>query len=197
MGKRDMSQSKVLPCRRSFAVFPVAALFFVLCLFSGSRSVKAAGYGLSNPVIDKSGVTTWDCVWFGSYYQSSSAKKEPVKWRVLRVSGSDALLLADVNLDGRPYHDSYDYVTWENCSLRAWLNQDFLNTAFTSKERSAIKTVTNTTNISPYANFTMAYGGNDTKDRIFCLSWDDLVNPAYGFPEHVRASKERAARSSD
>lgn len=180
----------------TFKVF-VGLLMLCLMTFTNAGITKAAGTGLNNPVIDKSGVTTWDCIWFGNYYQSSKTKKEPIKWRVLKVSGNEALLLADVNLDCLPYNDTYDYVTWEDCSLRAWLNKDFLNAAFSSQEKLAIKTVTNTTDISPHSNFTQAYGGNDTKDQIFCLAWDDLDNPAYGFPENEGKSKARAARNSE
>ena len=63
------------------------------------QSVKAASYGISNPRTDKNGVSTWDCIYFGSYYQSNSTTKEPIKWRVLSVNGDDAFLLADKNLD--------------------------------------------------------------------------------------------------
>lgn len=31
--------------------------------------------------------------------------KEPIKWRVLSVNGDDAFLLADKNLDSRPYNE--------------------------------------------------------------------------------------------
>ena len=198
MGKTSTFEKRAaLRGRKSFRIILMTILMIGLCLAVPAGSVKAAGYGLNNPVIDKSGVTTWDCIWFGNYYQTSSSVKEPVKWRVLNVSGSDALLLADVNLDCRPYHDSYDYVTWEECSLREWLNKDFLNAAFNAQEKLAVKTVTNKTGISPFANFTMSYGGNDTEDRVFCLSWDDLVNPMYGFPESTGTAKARTARNSD
>ncbi|MBQ6361694.1 MAG: hypothetical protein IJJ25_11210 [Lachnospiraceae bacterium] len=198
MGKRDVfKNSGALFERKIFRAVLMAALVIGFCLAVPAGNAKAAGYGLKNPVIDKSGVTTWDCIWFGNYYQTSSSVKEPVKWRVLNVSGSDALILADVNLDCVPYHDAYDYVTWEDCSLRKWLNNDFLNAAFNAQEKLAVKTVTNQTDISPFSNFTMSYGGNDTRDRVFCLAWEDLVNPRYGFPEGTGTAKARAARNSD
>ena len=40
------------------------------------QPVKVAGYGISNPRTDKNGVSTWDCIYFGSYYQRNSATKE-------------------------------------------------------------------------------------------------------------------------
>lgn len=64
---------------------------------------KAAGYSISNPVINN-GVTTWSCIYFGNYYQSNENIKEPIKWRVLSVDGDDAFLLADQNLDCQQYN---------------------------------------------------------------------------------------------
>lgn len=77
-----------------------------------SPMVSAAGYGISNPRADSSGVTTWDCIWFGNYWQSSETTKEPVKWRVLSINGDDAFLLADQNLDCQPYNTEGKSVTW-------------------------------------------------------------------------------------
>ena len=39
------------------------------------------------------------------------------------------------NLDCQPYNEEYDSVTWETCTLRAWLNGPFLNAAFTRTQQ--------------------------------------------------------------
>lgn len=87
-------------------------------------------YGVSNPTISN-GVTTWDCVYFGNYWQNDTNgdgtadqqdDKEPIKWRVLSVDGSDAFLMADQCLDTQPYNEENEDVTWETCTLRTWLN---------------------------------------------------------------------------
>ena len=159
------------------------------------RQAQAAGYGLSNPVTDSNGVTTWDCVYFGNYYQSDATgnTKDPIKWRVLSVDGDDAFLMADQNLDAKPYNTSYVDVTWETCTLRSWLNgygasanveetdyssDNFLDTAFTAEERAAIRqtTVVNEDN-SHYGT----EGGNDTTDRVYLLSIAEACNASYGF----------------
>ena len=68
-----------------------------------------SSYGLSNPTISD-GVTTWDCIYFGNYWQNDTNgdgkadqndQKEPIKWRVLSVNGNDAFLLADQNFDAK------------------------------------------------------------------------------------------------
>ena len=90
-----------------------------------------AGYGLNNPRTVSDGVTTWDCVWFGNYWQEDTNgdgeadkndAKQPIKWRVLSVNGDDAFLVADKNLDCQVYNDTYTSVTWETSTIRSWLN---------------------------------------------------------------------------
>ena len=54
--------------RKCIAILTTLAM--VLSLGAGitlPRKAQAAGYGLSNPVTDSNGVTTWDCVYFGNY----------------------------------------------------------------------------------------------------------------------------------
>ena len=123
---------------------------------------NTSSYGLSNPTISN-GVTTWDCIYFGNYYQSNSSTKEPIKWRVLSVNGNDAFLLADQNLDAKPYNEEDTDVTWATCTLRTWLNDAFLNTAFTSAEQAAIKNTTVVNDDNPYYG---TEGGENTTDKV-------------------------------
>ena len=90
-------------------------IFLVSVVISFSynkREISAGGYGVSNPIM-KNGNTTWDCVYFGNYWQNDTNgdgkadqndNKQPIKWRVLSVNGDDAFLLADQNLDAQPYN---------------------------------------------------------------------------------------------
>lgn len=158
-------------------------------------------YGLDNPRVDH-GVTTWDCIYFGNYWQEDTDgdgnvdkndDKTPIKWRVLSVEGDDAFLLADKNLDCQSYNSQCWQITWENCTMRSWLNgygavenkvgmdysgNGFLDNAFTESERQTIKTTDVVNNDNP--DYGTA-GGNDTVDQIYLLSLDELTNPAYGF----------------
>ena len=103
---------------------------------------------------------------FGSCTQNSSAK-EPIEWQVLDVNGNKALLVSRYALDCRPYHHEQEDITWENCALRKWLNEDFLETTFTpeEQERILLSEVVNDDN-PEYGT----RGGNNTRDRVFCLS---------------------------
>ena len=79
-------------------------------------------------------------VYFGNYWQSVKSEdatdnnKEPVKWRVLANDGN-LFVVSDQNLDCVVYNSSAETVTWENCSLRKWLNGKLLDKAFTTQEQ--------------------------------------------------------------
>lgn len=110
-----------------------------------------------------------DLLTFGRYEQDdwSGNGKEPLVWRVLAVEGDKALLITDKCLVGKLYNTKLEAVTWESCTLRAWLNADFLNAAFTADEQKAIL-MTAVTNEDNPDNGTD--GGNDTSDKVFLLS---------------------------
>ncbi len=110
-----------------------------------------------------------DTYLFGTYEQDNDPSNgtEPIEWQVLEKNGSRLLLISTKGLDGRVYHDTADPVTWETCSLRSWLNHEFLTKAFTSDEQNRIQTVTVTTDRDPDRD---TDPGNPTEDKIFVLS---------------------------
>ena len=112
---------------------------------SGEESEKVEGK-LRNPLV-KADISTWDCITFGNYWWKDTNgdgkvdqtdEKQPIIWRVLSVDGDDAFLMADEVLDNEQYNKSMENITWENCTLRKWLNEDFLNAAFSQEEQDAI-----------------------------------------------------------
>ena len=90
---------------------------------------------------------TLDNVYFGKYWQGDtdgdgiageSDEKELIKWNVVNVEGDEAVLVSDCILDWKPYNETVKYVTWETCSLRKWLNEEFFVNAFSEEEQNAI-----------------------------------------------------------
>ena len=69
-----------------------------------------------------------------------------------------------------PYNEKYEDVTSETCTLRGWLNGEFLTSAFTDDERKIIKETAVKNDANPKYGTT---GGNDTQDKIFLLSIDE------------------------
>ncbi|MDR0848862.1 MAG: DUF6273 domain-containing protein [Propionibacteriaceae bacterium] len=48
-------------------------------------------------------------------------------WTLLNKDRKTALLLCDQIVDYQPYNTEYAQVNWETCTLRTWLNNDFLS----------------------------------------------------------------------
>ncbi|WP_406547725.1 DUF6273 domain-containing protein [Succinimonas sp.] len=58
-------------------------------------------------------------------------------------------------------------ITSENCSQRKWLNNDFMKAAFSEEQQRRISVSETLNGANPRSG---VRGGNDTRDRIFCLS---------------------------
>ena len=70
------------------------------------------------------------------------------------------------------HHVPFEEVTWENSDLRAWMNGDFYDGAFTPVQRGLIETVHNE---NADQSITGASGGAATDDRVFALSETESV----------------------
>ena len=81
------------------------------------------------------------------------------------------MLLSKYVLDVQPYNEEFVDITWEKCTLRTWLNDTFINKAFTEEEQSAIlMTEVDNSQSQCYSGYDTD-GGNDTQDRVFLLSY--------------------------
>ena len=117
---------------------------------------------------------TGNVVTFGTYPQTEKGTDQtPIKWIVLEFdeANNKALLLSKYGLDAVPYNTEWVGITWKQCTLRAWLNGEFLNKAFSTQEQSAIL-VTNVDN-SPGQGYSKwnKYYENNTRDQILLLSY--------------------------
>ena len=183
--------------KRLLAGLLALVMVLSLCEITLEQSTPAkAAVSLQNPTTNENGVTTWDCICFGKYWQNytngdgkadQNDQKEPIKWRVLSVNGNDAFLLADKNLDAKPYNKERTSVTWATCTLRTWLNGTFLNTAFTSAEQAAIRNTIVVNEDNPYYG---TEGGANTTDKVYLLSIAEACNTVYGFNGEFRADSE-------
>ena len=106
---------------------------------------------------------------FGTYEQDNndSNGKEEIEWLVLEKQDHKVLLISKYALDCKQYNTSYTDVTWKTCTLRKWLNNDFINAAFSEEEKAMIPTVTVSAEKNP------DYSTNPdkaTQDQVFLLS---------------------------
>ena len=126
-----------------------------------------------------------DLIEFGHYEQDGNIDNGPeaVEWIVLDVQNGKCLLLSKCGLDAQPYNVSTNTyrpretaTTWEQCSLRKWLNNDFFQAAFSEDEQERILT-TEVDNSDAQRNKEWeTNGGENTTDQIFLLSHYEVFN---------------------
>jgi hypothetical protein len=110
---------------------------------------------------------------YGRYVQDSSVVKEPIEWLVLDVNDDSALLITRYAIECLPFND-FDCnkeckdMDWNRCTIRTWLNNDFIATAFSGDE--AAKLI-----VSELENTGVTHKdpGTTTSDKVFFLSIDE------------------------
>lgn len=93
------------------------------------------------------------------------------KWRVLDVQSNKALLITEDIIETRSYNDEYIEITWEKSALRTYLNGKFLE-KFNALERAKIY---KTESINWNNQWRGTNGGNNTMDKVFLLSIEEVV----------------------
>jgi hypothetical protein len=112
------------------------------------------------PPAPLSSVSVSDIIQFGGH-----------SWQVLDVQDGKALIITQNLINGRRYHNQIADVTWEQSDLRRWLNDGFYNSIPTD-ERARIAETTVVNSGNPWYG---TRGGNDTQDKIFLLSIEEVV----------------------
>ncbi|MDR1184222.1 MAG: DUF6273 domain-containing protein [Coriobacteriales bacterium] len=80
-----------------------------------------------------------------------------------------------------PYHIRKEAITWEHCTLRKWLNNEFYD-SLPDYIKSRVVEVVNQNPYNTYDPENIIRGGNPTRDKVFLLSVDEaqrhLLNDA-------------------
>ena len=95
-------------------------------------------------------------------------------WRVLDVQANRAFIITENVIEQRAYHgnfDDWEGITWEHSTLRSYLNNQFFN-SFNAADRARIAETRIVNNDNPWFGIP---GGNDTTDKIFLLSLEEVV----------------------
>ena len=138
-------------------------------------------------------------------------KYEPIKWRVL--DPTTGYIFSDLILDTQAfsnyvqksdlkyYNDFSEYASkYSSSSIRIFLNQTFMNLAFSDKQKDRIKDttiVTKSAEVVGHGNGTIdsyseyndpAYDDVNVRDKVFLMSYYDLKEPSYGFDNSIIAT---------
>lgn len=120
-----------------------------------------------------------DIIYFGKYEQDNNTSNgdEKIAWRILEKEDGKVFVLSEQLLgNAQNYHnEDVSKITWETCSLRSWLNDTFINKAFSPEEQKKIIPTTVKTADHSCRDCLYGYtdGGNDTVDKVFLLSRDE------------------------
>ncbi len=110
-------------------------------------------------------ITIGDKIVFGKY-----------NWLVLEIREDKILIITEGIIERRAYHNTYKNITWSECSLRKYLNEEFYN-KFSEEERLKIMPVINK---NPNNAWFDTIGGEDTEDKIFILNLEEVACKYFG-----------------
>ena len=106
-----------------------------------------------------------------------------IKWIVVDEKDGAHLLVAKDTVESKKYNDDggsmntsdplFHANEWNNCSLRAWLNNDFYQEAFEEVAKEAVVTCDLKNSFKERYNKS---GGKDTADKVFILSFAEIKN---------------------
>ena len=152
----------------------IAAIVCVCIVFLLVRQEVVKQQKISEKTEILKSVEVGDTVTFGTYEQDDNISngKEDIEWLVLAKEENKIFVISDKALDCKLYDTSYTSVTWETCSLRAWLNNDFLNTAFDAAEKKMIMNTKVSADKNPEYD---TDPGNETTDKLFLLSISEVT----------------------
>ncbi len=122
-----------------------------------------------------------DTVWLG---------KAPIPWTVLEKKDGCLTLLSKFALECQPYNQVYHTVTWADCSLRRWLNREFIHGVFSEDEKDRLCTVYIGEDDRIYSQQT----DGCTRDRVYLLSMAE-ARDFFKTPEERRARVTVKAKS--
>lgn len=127
-----------------------------------------------------------DVILFGAYPSDEYGHLASIVWRVLEKKSDRMLVVSDKVLDERKFSDGK--TNWAESSLRKWLNEEFINTAFDETDTSIILRTPILSNVNSDYDlmerelpaFAERMPRSKIKsyssfDNIFILSWDEII----------------------
>lgn len=122
---------------------------------------------------DRTTISFLDTVVFGNYEQDNNTKngKEKIEWLVLDKDDENILLLSKKILDHKSYNEEkINDLKYEDSSIFKWLNEEFINEAFTEEEKEKLNILRNKSiSIATISEVEKNYG------KVFLPSSDDIL----------------------
>lgn len=112
-----------------------------------------------------------DTTLFGNYYYGSDGEKKSVEWIVLKEENGRKLLLSKYIIDAVDYHEAGKTGSWKECSLRKWLNTEFVYQVFSMDERGYLVESERTETQNSFYN---TKDSDVCRDKVFLLSVEEV-----------------------
>ena len=107
----------------------------------------------------------------GSFKNGNIVSFGGFDWRIMEVQDRKILILCEYVIEKMNYHTELKNITWADCALRQYLNDDFYNKFQPFEKEHIIKTTLSTSDNIWYGSD----GGTDTTDNIFLLSIEEAL----------------------
>lgn len=149
------------------------------------QAVTDPGYDDAT-VVSLADAKAGDTVIIGSYaFEDSPNGRQDIEWLVLERQNSRLLLISKYILTDMKFQTGDRDVSWENSSIRLWLEDLFYWDAFSESERAMIQKV----NVEAQRNPTYSDvdPGVDVPDHLFLLSIQEVRR--YFADDHARACR--------
>jgi len=125
-------------------------------------------------------------------------KVEPIRWRVLSENGDTALVLCDSIVAAGIYDSSENNDNnYADSDVRTWLSDMFYQTAFTDFERELIVTTVVDNSAATTGDTSNQHTCENTRDRIFLLSYAEATDSNNGFLSHDSKDELRQMLTTD
>ena len=118
-------------------------------------------------------------------------KVEPIRWRILSESDGNAFILCDSIIANHNYHHTSSSTTidgqtiyannYKYSDIRAWLNDEFYNTAFGDLQQALIQTTEVDNSAGSTGSSSNRYACENTSDKVFLPSYREVITIEYGF----------------
>ena len=166
----------------------------------GERYAKVVAdpYNSGYKFSDNSSVTSGNTYYF---------KVEPIRWRILSESDGNAFILCDSIIANHYYHHTRSSTTidgqtvyannYKYSDIRAWLNDEFYNTAFGDLQQALIQTTEVDNSAASTGNSSNRYACENTSDKVFLPSYREVTTIEYGFERGSTDDTARQMLTSD
>lgn len=164
--QRKLKKKRIIGVTAFLVVFSLIFAFSVSAYRKATRLKRVYNQAVA-AIADLDYITTYSNgrVMFGEENGTN-------KWIPLEVYDDRMLLILDYYIGTKiSYHEVDEPVTWETCSLRKYLNEEYYNTFGPELRKYILETEVINNDNPAYGTS----GGNTTRDKIFLLSSEEAL----------------------